>query len=71
MFEDQEWRNYFWSPLPTDASNSVKIPMASVLMTVLSDLLFCPDFTVEKLKTVCILVLFKFYFLLFRVQLKN
>lgn len=69
MFEDPEWRAYFWAPLPSDTPISAGAPpMASILMTVLSDLvstnnlvyhliarvfqLFCPDFTVAPLATV-------------------
>lgn len=49
MFEDPEWRAYFWTALPSDSAASNQIPMASILMTVLSDLLFCPDLTVAPL----------------------
>ncbi|KAI6201050.1 hypothetical protein M3Y96_00800100 [Aphelenchoides besseyi] len=49
LFEDPEWRSYFWSPLPSDTPTEKPIPMASVLLTVLSDLLFCPEFTVAAL----------------------
>ncbi|CAD5221855.1 unnamed protein product [Bursaphelenchus xylophilus] len=42
LFEDSEWRELFWSPLPSE-----DIPLASVLLGILSDLLFCPDFTVS------------------------
>jgi hypothetical protein len=49
LFEDQEWREYFWSPLPSDTPDSKPVPMASTLLTVLSDMLFCPEFTVASL----------------------
>ncbi|VDM72686.1 unnamed protein product [Strongylus vulgaris] len=43
MFEDAEWRGYFWSSVPTGDGQT---PMASVLLGILCDLLFCPGFTV-------------------------
>lgn len=43
MFEDAEWRGYFWSPIPHGDNQT---PLASLLLKVLSDLLFCPGFTV-------------------------
>ncbi|EPB68889.1 hypothetical protein ANCCEY_12026 [Ancylostoma ceylanicum] len=45
MFEDAEWRGYFWSSVPTGDG---QLPMASVLLGILSDLLFCPGFTVSS-----------------------
>ncbi|CAJ0955279.1 unnamed protein product, partial [Mesorhabditis belari] len=46
MLEDADWRNYFWSPIPSGDS---QIPLASLLLGVIEDLLFCPDFTVSHL----------------------
>ncbi|GMR60638.1 hypothetical protein PMAYCL1PPCAC_30833, partial [Pristionchus mayeri] len=45
MFEDPEWRGYFWSTIPNSDS---QIPLASCLLGVLSDLLFCLGFTISK-----------------------
>ncbi|GMT36075.1 hypothetical protein PFISCL1PPCAC_27372, partial [Pristionchus fissidentatus] len=45
MFEDPEWRGYFWSTIPNSES---QIPLASCLLGVLSDLLFCLGFTIAK-----------------------
>ncbi|CCD72276.1 Protein HID1 [Caenorhabditis elegans] len=43
LLEDAEWRGYFWSPIPHgDAAK----PLAAVLLETLSDLLFCPEFTI-------------------------
>ncbi|VDD92332.1 unnamed protein product [Enterobius vermicularis] len=39
LFEDSDWRGFFWCTPPGDQ------PLAVTLMTALSDLLFCPDFT--------------------------
>ncbi|VDL83007.1 unnamed protein product, partial [Nippostrongylus brasiliensis] len=47
MFEDAEWRGYFWTPIPTGDG---QVPMASVLLGLLGDLLFCPGFTVGGVK---------------------
>ncbi|KJH52327.1 hypothetical protein DICVIV_01529 [Dictyocaulus viviparus] len=47
MFEDAEWRGYFWSSVPTGNGQT---PMAIVLLSVLCDLLFCPGFTVGGVK---------------------
>uniref|UniRef100_A0A914Y1R8 Protein HID1 n=1 Tax=Panagrolaimus superbus TaxID=310955 RepID=A0A914Y1R8_9BILA len=51
MFEDEEWRTYFWSALPQTDATAKPIPLASALLTCLGDLLFCPGFTVAKLST--------------------
>lgn len=54
IFEDEEWRGFFWSKLPTgsgaagDRDNSQ--PLAQSLLNVICDLLFCPDFTVSASK---------------------
>ncbi|KAF1747435.1 hypothetical protein GCK72_023897 [Caenorhabditis remanei] len=43
MLEDAEWRGYFWSPIPHGDATK---PLAAVLLETLSDLLFCPEFTI-------------------------
>lgn len=43
MLEDAEWRGYFWSPIPHGDETK---PLAAVLLESLSDLLFCPEFTI-------------------------
>ncbi|PIO71609.1 hypothetical protein TELCIR_06483 [Teladorsagia circumcincta] len=47
MFEDAEWRGYYWASIPTGDG---QVPMASVLLSILGDLLFCPGFTVGGVK---------------------
>ncbi|KAK5983518.1 High temperature-Induced Dauer formation [Trichostrongylus colubriformis] len=47
MFEDAEWRGYYWASVP---SGDGQVPMASVLLGILGDLLFCPGFTVAGAK---------------------
>ncbi|VDP94695.1 unnamed protein product [Echinostoma caproni] len=37
IFEDPEWRSFFWSALPSEPESAV------------DDLLFCPDFTVHSI----------------------
>ncbi|CAH8542092.1 unnamed protein product [Schistosoma turkestanicum] len=52
IFEDVEWRSFFWSPLPVDPSLSREgefVPLAQSLLSALCDLLFCPDFTVHSI----------------------
>ncbi|KAK4468924.1 hypothetical protein MN116_007590 [Schistosoma mekongi] len=53
IFEDVEWRSFFWSPLPSDPSISQEqgefVPLAQSLLSALCDLLFCPDFTVHSI----------------------
>uniref|UniRef100_A0A7E4VQW4 Protein HID1 n=1 Tax=Panagrellus redivivus TaxID=6233 RepID=A0A7E4VQW4_PANRE len=51
MFEDAEWRSYFWSALPQSDPSTKPVTMAGALLTVVGDLLFCPGFTVSKLGT--------------------
>ncbi|PAV55668.1 hypothetical protein WR25_01525 [Diploscapter pachys] len=46
MLEEAEWRGYFWTPVPRGDN---QVPLASTLLSVLSDLLFCPGFTVTLL----------------------
>uniref|UniRef100_A0A915EFL1 Protein HID1 n=1 Tax=Ditylenchus dipsaci TaxID=166011 RepID=A0A915EFL1_9BILA len=46
MLEDAEWRSYFWTALPTENKEDASIPIAAALLSALSDLLFCPNFTI-------------------------
>ncbi|XP_043645587.1 protein HID1 [Drosophila teissieri] len=43
IFEDEKWRDFFWSSLP---SQDKTMPLAQSLINATCDLLFCPDFTV-------------------------
>lgn len=43
IFEDDKWRDFFWSSLP---SQEKTMPLAQSLLNATCDLLFCPDFTV-------------------------
>lgn len=54
MLEDNEWREYFWTLLPNttnenSCNESPQIPIATALLTTLSDLLFCPNFTISPI----------------------
>ncbi|XP_046403862.1 protein HID1 [Ischnura elegans] len=54
VFEDSDWRGFFWSGLPTPSGRSAtddgeeedSVPLAQSLVDAICDLLFCPDFTV-------------------------
>lgn len=47
IFEDQEWKGFFWSSLPSQSEEEdVSMPLAQSLLNAVCDLLFCPDFTV-------------------------
>ncbi|KAJ8317846.1 hypothetical protein KUTeg_002937 [Tegillarca granosa] len=50
IFEDPDWRGFFWSTLPGQAeeTENESPPLAQSLVNALSDLLFCPDFTVPS-----------------------
>lgn len=65
IFEDTEWRGFFWSSLPTQTDEEEEsMPLAQSLINAICDLLFCPDFTVigsRKLGPVSISVN-QFYF---------
>ncbi|XP_072044277.1 protein HID1-like isoform X2 [Amphiura filiformis] len=59
IFEDPDWRGFFWSTLPgqstnveglEDFSDEESMPLAQSLLNALCDLLFCPDFTVVSAK---------------------
>ncbi|XP_014473898.1 PREDICTED: protein HID1 [Dinoponera quadriceps] len=45
IFEDSDWKGFFWSSLP-GKDNEESLPLAHSLLNALCDLLFCPDFTV-------------------------
>ncbi|KAF7639648.1 hypothetical protein Mgra_00000973 [Meloidogyne graminicola] len=46
LFEESEWRNYFWSIPEKEVGNESRAPLGSSLLNALSHLLFCPNFTV-------------------------
>ncbi|XP_061167341.1 protein HID1-like isoform X2 [Saccostrea echinata] len=50
IFEDPDWRGFFWSTLPNQSEESEieSSPLAQSLLNALCDLLFCPDFTVQS-----------------------
>ncbi|XP_066602594.1 protein HID1-like, partial [Prorops nasuta] len=45
IFEDIDWKGFFWSSLP-GKDNEESIPLAHSMLNAICDLLFCPDFTV-------------------------
>ncbi|KAF8569827.1 hypothetical protein P879_07036 [Paragonimus westermani] len=52
IFEDPEWRSFFWSALPSEPDSAVDgecVPLAQSLISAVCDLLFCPDFTVHSI----------------------
>jgi hypothetical protein len=60
IFEDPDWKGFFWSSLPSSSVVShgeeeevrqENLPLAQSLLLAISDLLFCPDFTVSPLPT--------------------
>ncbi|KDR13834.1 protein HID1 isoform X2 [Zootermopsis nevadensis] len=49
IFEDPDWRGFFWSSLPGQSQEDDEeqsMPLAQSLINAICDLLFCPDFTV-------------------------
>ncbi|XP_069125176.1 protein HID1-like [Argopecten irradians] len=50
IFEDPDWRGFFWSTLPgqSEETENESPPLAQSLINAMSDLLFCPDFTVAS-----------------------
>ncbi|XP_017838678.1 protein HID1 [Drosophila busckii] len=51
IFEDDKWRDFFWSSLPASqqqeaGNHTPTVPLAQSLLNAICDLLFCPDFTV-------------------------
>lgn len=54
IFEDPEWRGFFWTKLPENSQSpdsEDSVPLAHSLLNAISDLLFCPDFTVTSKKS--------------------
>uniref|UniRef100_A0AAQ5Z8X7 HID1 domain containing b n=1 Tax=Amphiprion ocellaris TaxID=80972 RepID=A0AAQ5Z8X7_AMPOC len=54
IFEDADWRGFFWSTVPgrldEDADDDEARPLAESLLLAIADLLFCPDFTIQSHK---------------------
>uniref|UniRef100_A0A7N8XG47 HID1 domain containing n=1 Tax=Mastacembelus armatus TaxID=205130 RepID=A0A7N8XG47_9TELE len=54
IFEDADWRGFFWSTVPgagrEDGDDEDARPLAESLLLAIADLLFCPDFTVQTHK---------------------
>ncbi|XP_063816736.1 protein HID1 [Pseudophryne corroboree] len=57
IFEDPDWRGFFWSSVPGAARNQEEDeeedgsrPLAESLLLAIADLLFCPEFTVQSHK---------------------
>uniref|UniRef100_A0A4W5QZE1 HID1 domain containing n=1 Tax=Hucho hucho TaxID=62062 RepID=A0A4W5QZE1_9TELE len=54
IFEDADWRGFFWSTVPgagqDEGEDEDSRPLAESLLLAVSDLLFCPDFTVQSHK---------------------
>ncbi|BFZ03463.1 hypothetical protein BsWGS_06502 [Bradybaena similaris] len=49
IFEDPDWRGFFWSTLPGhEEEEGDTPPLAQSLITAVCDLLFCPEFTVAS-----------------------
>ncbi|XP_035793823.1 protein HID1-like [Anopheles albimanus] len=60
IFEDAQWKDFFWSSLPSNAASEKEengvggaaaagggaVPLAQSLLNAICDLLFCPDFSV-------------------------
>lgn len=51
IFEDSDWKGFFWSSLP-GKDDEESLPLAHSLLNALCDLLFCPDFTVAASRKV-------------------
>ncbi|XP_055593094.1 protein HID1 [Uranotaenia lowii] len=50
IFEDVQWKDFFWSSLPANDKENGDTPLAQSLLNAICDLLFCPDFTVVGLR---------------------
>ncbi|XP_062330143.1 protein HID1-like isoform X2 [Osmerus eperlanus] len=55
IFEDADWRGFFWSTVPGagragEEGDDEGRPLAESLLMAIADLLFCPDFTVHSHK---------------------
>ncbi|KAG7507138.1 hypothetical protein JOB18_025180 [Solea senegalensis] len=56
IFEDADWRGFFWSTVPgagrarhlDEDEDAEARPLAESLLLAVTDLLFCPDFTVQR-----------------------
>ncbi|XP_063972087.1 protein HID1 [Diachasmimorpha longicaudata] len=48
IFEDPDWKGFFWSSLPGKEEEDESVPLAHSLLNAICDLLFCPDFTVAS-----------------------
>ncbi|KAF3846293.1 hypothetical protein F7725_003371, partial [Dissostichus mawsoni] len=48
IFEDQDWRGFFWSTTDELDDDDGARPLAESLLLAIADLLFCPDFTVHS-----------------------
>ncbi|XP_011311988.1 protein HID1 [Fopius arisanus] len=48
IFEDSDWKSFFWSSLPGKEEEDESVPLAHSLLNAICDLLFCPDFTVAS-----------------------
>uniref|UniRef100_A0A915PJJ9 Protein HID1 n=1 Tax=Setaria digitata TaxID=48799 RepID=A0A915PJJ9_9BILA len=52
LFEDSDWRGFFWSLPPAEENEQFPHqPLACTLISALTDLLFCPEFTVSSLRS--------------------
>ncbi|XP_065899919.1 protein HID1-like isoform X2 [Dysidea avara] len=52
LFEHAEWRDLFWSPITVSENEEVpSLTLAQTLLSAITDLLFCPDFTVVAKKS--------------------
>ncbi|CAG9537149.1 unnamed protein product, partial [Cercopithifilaria johnstoni] len=52
LFEDSDWKGFFWSLPPAEENEQFPHqPLACTLISALTDLLFCPEFTVSSLKS--------------------
>ncbi|KAM3726835.1 Protein HID1 [Dirofilaria immitis] len=51
LFEDSDWKDFFWSLSPAEENEQFSHqPLACTLISALTDLLFCPEFTVSSLR---------------------
>ncbi|KHN83150.1 Protein HID1 [Toxocara canis] len=52
LFEDSDWRGFFFSVPPSEEGcQHASQPLAYTLISTLTDLLFCPDFTVASINS--------------------
>ncbi|CAK9300523.1 unnamed protein product [Gordionus sp. m RMFG-2023] len=51
IFQDEDWQDFFWSNSSKEKIISeIPLPLGKTLLTILCDLMFCPDFTVGSHK---------------------